>query len=75
MGAKGWRSSDLIFDLDADHLPSVVLGEDSYRQMLEKCKDALLRLLDFLETDFGFEDMKDEFSRGCFTARICTEDY
>jgi len=64
MGAKSWRSSDLIFDLDADHLPSVVLGEDSYKQMLTKCKDALLRLLDFLETDFGFEDMTIAFSGG-----------
>jgi DNA primase small subunit len=64
MGAKGWRSSDLIFDLDADHLPSVVLGEDSYAEMLAKCKDALLRLLDFLENDFGFADMTITFSGG-----------
>ncbi|RLN01368.1 DNA primase small subunit PriS [Haloarcula sp. Atlit-7R] len=64
MAEKGWRSSDLVFDLDADHLPSVVLGEDSYAEMLEKCKDALLRLLDFLEDDFGFEDLTVVFSGG-----------
>ncbi|MEF8881923.1 MAG: DNA primase small subunit PriS [Halapricum sp.] len=64
MGQKGWRSSDLVFDLDADHLPSVTLGEDTYAEMLEKCKDALLRLLDFLEDDFGFEDLTVVFSGG-----------
>jgi DNA primase small subunit len=64
MGEKGWLGSDLVFDLDADHLPSVTLGEDSYAQMLAKCKDALLRLLDFLERDFGFEDMTVTFSGG-----------
>jgi len=64
MSDKGWRSSDLVFDLDADHLPSVVLGEDSYAEMLAKCKDALLRLLDFLEDDFGFEDLTVVFSGG-----------
>ncbi|MFB6309252.1 MAG: DNA primase small subunit PriS [Haloarculaceae archaeon] len=64
MGGKTWQSSDLVFDLDADHLPSVQLGEDSYAQMLAKCKDALLRLLDFLEKDFGFEDLTVVFSGG-----------
>jgi len=64
MSEKGWRSSDLVFDLDADHLPSVTLGEDSYAEMLAKCKDALLRLLDFLEDDFGFEDLTVVFSGG-----------
>ncbi|MHC3380397.1 DNA primase small subunit PriS [Haloarcula sp. H-GB5] len=64
MSDKGWRSSDLVFDLDADHLPSVVLGEDSYAEMLAKCKDALLRLLDFLEDDFGFDDLTVVFSGG-----------
>ncbi|MBO4246334.1 DNA primase small subunit PriS [Halomicrobium sp. IBSBa] len=64
MSAKEWRSSDLVFDLDADHLPAVELGEDSYAQMLAKCKEALLRLLDFLENDFGFEDLTVVFSGG-----------
>ncbi|WP_136715443.1 DNA primase small subunit PriS [Halorientalis salina] len=64
MGEKNWRSSDLVFDLDADHLPSVTLGEDSYAEMLAKCKDALCRLLDFLENDFGFDDLTVVFSGG-----------
>jgi DNA primase small subunit len=64
MSEKNWRSSDLVFDLDADHLPSVTLGEDSYAEMLEKCKGALMRLLDFLDDDFGFEDTTVAFSGG-----------
>ncbi|WP_339102973.1 DNA primase small subunit PriS [Haloterrigena salinisoli] len=64
MNAKDWQSADLVFDLDADHLPSVTLGEDSYAEMLAKCKAALFRLLDFLETDFGFEDLEIVFSGG-----------
>jgi DNA primase small subunit len=64
MAEKGWRGSDLVFDLDADHLPNVVLGEDSYAEMLEKCKGALLRLLDFLEDDFDFDDLTVVFSGG-----------
>jgi DNA primase small subunit len=64
MSEKNWRTSDLVFDLDADHLPAVTLGEDSYAEMLAKCKDALLRLLDFLEDDFGFEDLTVAFSGG-----------
>ncbi len=64
MGEKDWRSSDLIFDLDADHLPNVTLGEDSYREMLEKCKGALDKLLAFLEDDFAFQDLEIVFSGG-----------
>ena len=63
MSGKSWRSSDLIFDLDADHLPAAE-PDDSYAEMLAKCKDALLRLLDFLEDDFGFEDLTVVFSGG-----------
>jgi DNA primase small subunit len=61
MTAKGWRSSDLIFDLDADHLPGTD-ADDTYAEMLERCKEALLRLLDFLEDDFAFEDLTVVFS-------------
>ncbi|WP_049920807.1 DNA primase small subunit PriS [Halopiger djelfimassiliensis] len=64
MQEKDWQSADLVFDLDADHLPSVTLGEDSYAEMLATCKDALLRLLDFLENDFAFEEMEIVFSGG-----------
>jgi len=61
MEAKGWRGSDLIFDLDADHLPGTSPG-DSYREMLAACKDALFRLLAFLEDDFAFEELTIVFS-------------
>jgi len=64
MNEKGWRESDLVFDLDADHLPGVDEEADSYASMLATCKDALGRLLDFLDEDFGFEDMTVVFSGG-----------
>lgn len=64
MGQKGWRGSDLVFDLDADHLPGVDPEVDSYAEMLRECKDALLRLLDLLESDFDFDDMTVVFSGG-----------
>ncbi len=64
MGAKGWRGSDLVFDLDADHLPGVDPETTSYAEMLAECKEALLRLLDFLEADFGFEELEIVFSGG-----------
>ncbi|MFC7135209.1 MULTISPECIES: DNA primase small subunit PriS [Salinibaculum] len=63
MGSKTWQSSDLIFDLDADHLPRAE-PDDSYAEMLEKCKDALVRLLDFLTDDFAFENLTVVFSGG-----------
>ena len=64
MSQKGWRSADLVFDLDADHLPSVNPTEASYAEMLAACKDALVRLLSFLEDDFGFDDLTVVFSGG-----------
>jgi DNA primase small subunit len=63
MPDKGWRGSDLVFDLDADHLPGVD-ADDPYGEMLAACKDALLRLLDLLERDFGFDDPTVVFSGG-----------
>jgi DNA primase small subunit len=62
MDEKGWQGSDLIFDLDADHLPGVDPETTSYAEMLAACKDALLRLVDFLERDFGFEEPLIAFS-------------
>ena len=64
MGAKGWRGSDLVFDLDADHLPEVDPETTSYGEMLRACKDALRRLVDILESDFGFGDLEIVFSGG-----------
>jgi DNA primase small subunit len=53
-----------VFDLDADHLPGVDPEADSYAEMLAECKDALSRLIDLLESDFGFEDLTVVFSGG-----------
>ncbi|MFB6280391.1 MAG: DNA primase small subunit PriS [Haloferacaceae archaeon] len=66
MDAKGWRGADLIFDLDADHLPAVDPEASSYAGRLAACKDALVRLLDLLEADFGFgpDDFRVVFSGG-----------
>lgn len=55
MEEKGWCGSDLVFDLDADHLPSVDPDADAYAEMLRACKKALVGLLDFLHGDFGFD--------------------
>ncbi len=59
---QGLASSDLVFDFDADHLPSVVLREDSYAEMLAQVQGRVARLLDCLEDDFGFDDLTIVFS-------------
>jgi DNA primase small subunit len=64
MDEKGWQSADLVFDLDADHLPGVDPEETTYADMLDACRDALVRLLDFLEDDFAFEELQVVFSGG-----------
>ncbi len=51
MKEKKWEGADLIFDLDADHLPQKVT---SYAQMLANVKSETDKLLDFLLEDFGF---------------------
>jgi DNA primase small subunit len=63
MSDKGWKSADLIFDLDADHLRDAE-PDDTYAEMLAKCKDALLNLLTFIDEDLGFEDTLVVFSGG-----------
>ncbi|WP_338739100.1 DNA primase small subunit PriS [Haloplanus salilacus] len=64
MDEKGWQGADLVFDLDADHLPGTDPEAATYAEMLADCKDALERLLDLLERDFGFEDVTVVFSGG-----------
>ncbi|PXF59498.1 MAG: DNA primase catalytic subunit PriS [Candidatus Methanogaster sp.] len=57
MADKKWLGADLIFDLDADHLPD---APKSYSAMLANVKDETLKLLNFLTDDFGFsEDLID----------------
>jgi len=51
MKEKKWEGADLIFDLDADHLPQKAR---SYAEMLANVKSETGKLLDFLLEDFGF---------------------
>ena len=53
MDEKGWLKADLIFDIDADHIP---------KGSLEKAKKQVIRLYDILEEDFGCKDMQIVFS-------------
>lgn len=55
MDEKGWGGADLIFDIDADHLPKGGLSE---------AKKQIIRLYDLLEEDFGVKDMIIVFSGG-----------
>jgi DNA primase small subunit len=51
---KTWMGSDLIFDLDADHIPDA--EKLSYVEQLERVKVEMGRLLDeFLLDDLGFK--------------------
>ncbi|MEM4161032.1 MAG: DNA primase small subunit PriS [Thermoplasmata archaeon] len=65
MEEKGWIGADLIFDLDADHIPGS--EKMSYAEMLAKVKAEFRKLVDdFLLNDFGFDekDVKIVFSGG-----------
>ncbi|MCZ7384423.1 MAG: DNA primase catalytic subunit PriS [Candidatus Methanoperedens sp.] len=53
MKEKQWQGADLIFDLDADHLP---MKARSYAEMLSNVKNETMKLLDFLLDDFGFPE-------------------
>lgn len=55
MKEKLWQGSDLIFDLDADHLRN---APKSYGQMLLMVKKETKKLLEFLSSDFGFSESK-----------------
>jgi DNA primase small subunit len=64
MQEKKWLGADLIFDLDADHLPQ---KPSSYAGMLEMVKKEMIRLIDeFLLDDLGFseKDLDIVFSGG-----------
>ncbi len=57
MEEKGWLGADLIFDLDADHLPNA--KSMTYGEMLEAIRQRILKLYDdFLKADFGFDEGK-----------------
>ncbi|HDM66768.1 MAG TPA: DNA primase catalytic subunit PriS [Thermoplasmatales archaeon] len=53
MSEKKWMGAELIFDLDADHLPDA--DKLSYEKQLEVVKKEFIKLVeDFLLGDFGF---------------------
>jgi DNA primase small subunit len=65
MEEKGWLGADLIFDLDADHIPGA--KKMTYPQMLEAVRMRIAKLYDeFLVEDFGFDEnrMRLVFSGG-----------
>jgi len=54
MQEKDWLGADLIFDLDADHLPGKF---STYGEMLANVKVEIIRLIDqFLLDDLGFRE-------------------
>ena len=65
MDAKLWKGADLIFDLDADHIPGA--AGLTYEEMLAQIKREMIRLLDdFILDDLGFseDDIEVTFSGG-----------
>ncbi len=64
MKEKQWMGADLIFDLDADHLPNI--ENLTYEETLQEVKKELLKLISFLTEDFGFgkQDIRIYFSGG-----------
>ncbi|MCQ8903501.1 MAG: DNA primase small subunit PriS [Methanothrix sp.] len=59
MKEKIWKGADLIFDLDADHLSEYrVSGRRDYGEMLERVKRETMKLLEFLLSDFGFDEKR-----------------
>ncbi len=55
MNDKEWMGAELIFDLDADHLPNA--EEIPYEKQLSLVKDEFYKLVDdFLMNDFGFDE-------------------
>ncbi len=65
MDDKVWMGADLIFDLDADHLPGA--DEMSYAGMLEEVRQEAIKVAEeFMIGHFGFteDDLKIAFSGG-----------
>lgn len=65
MDDKKWLGAELVFDLDADHIPGA--EEISYEQQLEAVKREVIKLLEkFILGSFGFDprDIELVFSGG-----------
>jgi len=54
MNKKGWMGADLIFDFDVENF----LEKENFEKVKEEC----LKLLDFLKQDFGFKNIRVNFS-------------
>ena len=70
MDEKHWQAADLIFDLDADHLPEMELlkrGETTFGALMEIIREQAVQLVeDFLLGDLGLDagDLQLVFSGG-----------
>ncbi|RLF66515.1 MAG: DNA primase catalytic subunit PriS [Thermoplasmata archaeon] len=65
MEEKGWIGADLVFDIDADHIPWA--KGKKYDEMLEIAKKEMIHLIEnFIISDFGFDEgsLKITFSGG-----------
>ncbi len=61
MEEKGWMGADLVFDIDADHLPGI--EGKNYCEVLEMAKREMIRLIEeFLLGDLGFRERSMEIS-------------
>src|SRR3989442_15439865 len=57
MEEKGWLGADLVFDLDADHLPGSKAMD--YAEMLDAVREGIIRLWDrYLAGKFGVPETK-----------------
>ncbi|MDI9645065.1 MAG: DNA primase catalytic subunit PriS [Archaeoglobales archaeon] len=75
MDKKGWLAADLVFDIDADHLP---LKIKSIESSLKMAKREVKKLLTILKRDFGIneEDTKVYFSGGRgYHIHVTSEDF
>jgi len=60
MDAKGWIGADLVFDIDADHLPNCT--EEDLVGCLSNAIDETMRLIDALNNELGLDNYRIFFS-------------
>ncbi|MCS7119003.1 MAG: DNA primase catalytic subunit PriS [Archaeoglobaceae archaeon] len=61
MEKKRWIGADLVFDIDADHLP---IKTNSIDRALSRAKSEVKKLLKILSLDFGVREVEVYFSGG-----------
>lgn len=73
MEEKEWLGADLIFDIDADHLP---LKTNSVEKALEVAKKEVKKLLQVLKLDFGIKEAEIYFTGGRgYHVHVCEEEF